>query len=100
MALVTTTCPRVVGAIPDGKGLVVCGKALPCPDHKGNFSNDRHALYVGWVFGLAVKNGLGVEPVLDADGNYTDRLVLTNLQNSDWNITIVIPPPPDDWVLT
>lgn len=63
------------------------------------FVDDRHALYAGWVLGIAKRNGVPLEPVVDDDGNYTDRLT-AELKDSDWGpvtITLVVPPPPDDW---
>jgi hypothetical protein len=61
---------------------------------------ERHALYVGWVLGIALRNGVPLAPVLDADGNYTDQLDLM----PDWeqdertHIIVVVPEPPRDWV--
>jgi hypothetical protein len=58
----------------------------------------RHAWYVGWVLGVALRHGVPLTPVTDADGNYTDRLVL-DLAPETVTLTIVVPPPPDDWTL-
>lgn len=58
----------------------------------------RHALYVGWVLGCAHRHGVPLVPVTDHEGNYTDRLVL-DLVDDNVTLTIVVPPPPDDWVL-
>jgi hypothetical protein len=58
------------------------------------FDSDRHALYTGWVIGRAVRAGLAVTPVYDDDGNYTDRFVIDRI-----GITVVVPPPPDDWTV-
>lgn len=63
---------------------------------ESNFQSDRHTLYVGWVLGIALKNGLDVEVIVDEAGNYTPQLML-NLEHSDFTITLVVPPPPDDW---
>jgi hypothetical protein len=71
-----------------------------------NFVDDRHALYAGWVLGVALNNGLDALPVVDADGNATDRITV-QLQRPadvfepvvDVTITLVVPPPPDDWRL-
>lgn len=59
------------------------------------FKNDRHILYVGWVWGIANKI-TPVVPVLDEDGNYTDRLLL---HLGPVEVEVIIPPPPDDWIL-
>ena len=61
-----------------------------------SFVDDRHTLYVGWVLGLAIKHDLDASPVFDDDGNYTDRLII-GVGNRQ--ITVVVPPPPDDWNL-
>jgi hypothetical protein len=65
-----------------------------------NFIDDRHNLYVGWVLGIALLNGLRLAPVVDDLGNYTDRLRLV-MPNPDGTFTIdlVVPYPPDDWEL-
>ena len=57
----------------------------------------RHAMYAGWIVGLALDVGLDVEPVVDPLGNYTDRIALQ--VTSGRTIELVVPPPPDDWVL-
>jgi len=62
------------------------------------FVDDRHALYVGWVLGLAMRNGIDARPVTDEDGNYTDRLVAE--VESGLTVTFVVPPPADDWTFT
>ena len=62
------------------------------------FVDDRHALYVGWVLGLAMRNGLPARPIVDDAGNYTDRLVVD--LKPGMTITLVVPPPPDDWTFT
>lgn len=61
-----------------------------------NFVDDRHNLYCGWVFGLALKYDLPLQPIYD-DGNFTNRMAMA-LPNGI-TITIVVPPPPDDWQL-
>ena len=38
--------------------------------------DDRHALYIGWVVGIAMRNGIAASPTVDDDGNYTDRLTV------------------------
>lgn len=62
------------------------------------FVDDRHALYVGWILGFAVKHGLGFEPVV-VDGDYTDRLRMV-APDGCTVIEVVVPYPPDDWSLT
>lgn len=59
--------------------------------------SDRHALYIGWVLGLAMRHGLPFKPEVDDEGNYTDRLVLD--LTATQQITVVVPPPPEDWSL-
>lgn len=62
----------------------------------GNFETDRHALYCGWVMGVAKRHGLPFEAVME-DGNWTPKLALR--VSDDVAITLVIPPPPDEWEL-
>ena len=62
-----------------------------------NFISDRHSLYVGWVIGIAHRNGVPLEPVRDDAGDWTDRAELT--LSPHVTITLVVPPPPDDWTL-
>lgn len=57
--------------------------------------SERHALFVGSVLGLAMRNGLHVTPVADDDGNYTDQMVIDF--DRGLRVTVVVPPPPDDW---
>lgn len=61
-----------------------------------HFVDDRHNLYVGWVMGIAARHGFMPEPVRDEAGNYTDRITLPI---GDHEITVVVPPPPADWVV-
>ena len=63
-----------------------------------NFTSDRHVLYAGWVMGQMLRSGLPFEPVLDPEGNYTNRVTVGPPQGGQ-RITLVIPPPPDDWDL-
>jgi len=68
-----------------------------------NFLDIRHNLYVGWVAGIAWRNGVNAEPVLDEAGNVTDRLAIhfdtaDNVEDKI-SITVVVPPPPADWEL-
>jgi len=66
------------------------------PSRKSNFVSDNHALYCGQVLGLMMKAGLPFEPVVDDDGDLTNRVtVATSLPNL--TITLLIPPPPDGW---
>jgi hypothetical protein len=66
-------------------------------EQEGYFADDRHALYAGWIIGLGMKQGVFFKPVVDDDGNYTDRIMLPL---GEGEITFVVPPPPDDWSLT
>ena len=66
----------------------------------------RHVQYLGWILGIARGNGIPLEPVVDPLGNYTDRLeghwILEAWPDAEpirLKFTIVVPPPPDDWVL-
>jgi hypothetical protein len=60
--------------------------------------DDRHALYVGWVLGIAMRNGVDARPVLNDDGNYTDHLEVC-VPDAKITITVIVPPPPEDWSL-
>lgn len=62
---------------------------------QAHFIDDRHALYVGWVRGIAHRHHVPLEPVFDEAGNYTDRLSMTLSERV--TLTFVVPPPPDDW---
>jgi len=70
------------------------GQLLMAEDY---FVDDRHALYVGWVAGIATRHGLRVAPVM-VDTDYTDRIEL--IFTDELSITVVVPYPPDDWELT
>lgn len=59
--------------------------------------NDRHALYVGWTLGIAMRHGIAARPVVDGNGDYTDLLLIEAPDGI--TITLAVPPPPDDWVL-
>jgi hypothetical protein len=63
-----------------------------------HFTGARHALYVGWVAGIAMRHGMHVEPVTDDAGNHTDQLRLTIAP--DVAIAFIVPPPPPEWSLT
>ena len=41
-----------------------------------NFLDPNHALLVGMVLGALMKADLEVRPVLDEDGDYTDRIIV------------------------
>jgi hypothetical protein len=55
----------------------------------------RHAMYVGWVAGIGLRNGVRLVPTVDDVGNYTDHLQLTI--GGGQVVTVVVPEPPDDW---
>lgn len=64
--------------------------------------DDRHALYVGWVCGIAIRNGIEARPVNDEAGNHTDHLAIC-LPDGFGNhamLEVVVPYPPDDWHLS
>lgn len=61
-------------------------------DHRRHFANDRHALYAGWLIGTAMREGVVIHPIVNQDGNYTDRIWVASL-----NAELVVPEPPDDW---
>jgi hypothetical protein len=69
-----------------------------------HFVDDRHTMYVGWVLGIARDNGVDANAVVDADGNYTDRIevVLSRppsgvVAGFTVTLTLIVPPPPSDW---
>jgi hypothetical protein len=70
---------------------------------QSNFESDRHALYVGWVVGMARKHGLRVIPVIDDHGDYTDHIEVELPANETRygidHITVVIGAPPEEWHL-
>jgi hypothetical protein len=45
--------------------------------------SDEHALITGYTLGTLMRGGLDVNPEVDADGNYTDRLVLVMPEPAD-----------------
>jgi len=61
------------------------------------FVDDRHTLYCGWVAGIALRHGVPLSVVDDADGNHTNRLRL-NLP-SGISVEIIVPYPPGSWSL-
>ena len=61
---------------------------------------ERHAIYVGWVLGIARRHDLPLEPVFDEAGNYTDRLAIDIPRaGGRIRIVLVVPPPPPGWSL-
>jgi hypothetical protein len=67
------------------------------PPDSSYFVDDRHALYCGAVLGVAMRHGLPIEVVADDAGNYTNELQIRVAPNIV--ITLIVPPPPDDWTL-
>lgn len=57
----------------------------------------RHAIYIGWVVGCALRNEVPVKPVVDENGFYTDRIRLCPPGFPE--ITLIVPEPPADWSL-
>jgi hypothetical protein len=74
---------------------------MPRKTSTSNFVSDNHTLYAGWVLGEMLRSGLPVEPVLDPNGNYTNRVLIRPPLGGDLppEITLLIPPPPDGWSL-
>lgn len=69
----------------------------PRPPH---FVDERHALYVGWILGIAMRNGIDARPGIDDDGNYTDRLTVVLGDRTGMlpvTVEFIVPPPPADW---
>lgn len=62
------------------------------------FADDRHALYAGAILGIGMKYGIPLSPVVDDQGNFTDRFTLA-LEGGAITITLVVPPPPDEWTM-
>jgi hypothetical protein len=60
------------------------------------FVDERHALYAGWIFGIAMKHGVPVELVDDEDGIHTNQLRL-GVGYTNVMVTVIVPYPPDDW---
>jgi hypothetical protein len=61
----------------------------------------EHALHAGMVWGLAMRHGLELVPVLDEEGNYSAEveLVLPAASTSwpaDVRVRLVVEPPPDE----
>lgn len=72
-------------------------------DYRPRPVEGRHALFVGWICGLAIKQGLPMIPVANNDGRYTDTLELslepTKPGRPRIAVRVIVPPPPDDWTL-
>lgn len=67
---------------------------------EAHFVSERHALYTGWILGIALKHGIDLAPEVDDAGNYLPRLTLRLRAGPDRpaaTVTLVVPPPPDDW---
>jgi len=64
----------------------------------GNFVSKQHVLYVGWVLGIALRNGVKATGVRDDAGNWTDNIEI-ELPVDGVTLTVVVPPPPPDWSL-
>lgn len=62
-----------------------------------HYADARHALYAGWVLARAQLAGLDVQPITDADGDWTDRLEVRGTDG--FALILAIPYPPDDWTL-
>jgi hypothetical protein len=62
-----------------------------------NWADERHALYVGAVCGLAIYHGLDIVGDVDDQGDWTDRIVIRF--SDEVYVTVIVPPPPDDWTL-
>jgi hypothetical protein len=60
-----------------------------------NFEDDGHALVTGMVMGAAMRHGIELEPVIDADQNYTTRFRLRDdaFDQMGVKIFIVVEPP-------
>lgn len=68
----------------------------------GNFDGDRHALYVGWVAMRASLAGLNVRVLDDGNGFFIPKLAIrlpTIPNHREFELVVVVPPPPEDWVL-
>jgi len=68
------------------------------PGRSSNFVSDQHVLYVGWVLGHMQKAELPFTPVTDEHGNLTNRVTVPTPVGVV--LTLIIPPPPDDWKFT
>lgn len=69
------------------------------PPRFGNFVDDRHALFAGWMLGTLRDLNVPVEPLFDEWGDYTDRVRIPRPPGS-LPLVLVIPPPPGDWELS
>jgi hypothetical protein len=60
----------------------------------------EHALHAGMVWGLAMRHGLDLLPVLDDDGNYSAEVELVlPVDSTGWSadvrVRLVVEPPPE-----
>lgn len=62
-----------------------------------NFESDQHALFCGYVFGILMKAGISVAPVLDIEGNYLPKIEFL-FETAD-NLILDIPSPDAKWRL-
>jgi len=63
-------------------------------DDKSNFESLDHSLVAGMVMGLGMRYGLNLKPVIDDDGNYTDRFeVCDNALPDNMHVFITVEPP-------
>ena len=60
-----------------------------------NFTDDRHALYTGWVTGTLALNGVSCLPIVDELGDYTNSIEI-RLPGVP-TIALTVPPPAADW---
>lgn len=65
-------------------------------EQPAHFKNDRHALYQGWIAGIAMRHGVPIELITDESGNYTNHIRIP-LGDTDTMIEVVVPEPPADW---
>ena len=67
------------------------------------FADERHALYAGWIVGIAMSNGIEVEVLADPEGNYTGEIrlglprLLNGITQGRDTVTLSVPYPPQDW---
>lgn len=55
----------------------------------------RHALYVGWIAGLAARYRLPLQPCWDDSGDYAPELELA--VSDTVRVRLVVPEPPAEW---
>lgn len=69
-----------------------------------HFKDDRHALYAGWIAGIAMRNGYKVEIITDGP-DFTDKIILhlpalanqSGPKATTARVFLAVPYPPDDW---